>query len=473
MESALGRRGPSSLACPRERVGDVPYARRLVTATLALSITLVRAAATFPHRTETTAVIVLIFAACILWAAPRQRRGVLLSGGAVLVFVYVGDVALALVRGAEDGAYVSLSAAVGKITLYVASALLALTALSSTRDRPERDRRLRAIVLAPAIYAIANLVLSEAGFHAATTTIGAAGGQAQLLGLAGLGASRTVYPLATSINLYSIVVSCGAAGVVVLRVSRPDLLPRLIAWPAALVCVYEVLAGDSRATLLWAVVITAVFLIRRGFRGLPVIAWALPFFPMIVIGLLDLIASSGIAQVLSRGNGGQNNLGSIATGTGRVYIWQGAWSVIRHLRLQDLIGWGAAGQVPSGASTHYAFVFPGQPLAYTVFTHNSSLQAILDEGYLGLLILVVLLWRTFVLLKRHLAAVPDSPARALVAMLLVIVLSGATEVSPSYYSEEGLLLVLLIGAPQPADAPPDLDASPPAVARPPVAVGVP
>ena len=72
------------------------------------------------------------------------------------------------------------------------------------------------------------------------------------------------------------------------------------------------------------------------------------------------------------------------------------------------------------------------------------LQTILDEGYIGLLILVVLIWRTFVLLRRHLRLDPRSPASALVAMLLVIILSGATEVSPTYYSEEVLLMVFLI-----------------------------
>ena len=44
-------------------------------------------------------------------------------------------------------------------------------------------------------------------------------------------------------------------------------------------------------------------------------------------------------------------------------------------------------------------MFPTEPLAYTVFTHDVVLKTILDEGYLWLLILVVLVWRTFVLLR--------------------------------------------------------------------------
>jgi hypothetical protein len=445
--STIARQGPDRIRDARGRArarpDDSPLARRLVTATLLLSITLVRAAAALPHRTVLTVVVVVIFIAVAAWAAPRQRRNVLLTGSALLVFIYVGDVGLALVRGAQDGDYAKLTTSLGRIVLYLTTAFMALCALGCARDLAERDRRLRAIVLAPAIYALINLVLDEGGIHGASSaTQGGAGGSAQLLGFAGLSAGRTVYPLATSINLYSIVASSAAAGVVVLRVRRPDLLPRIVAWPLALVCIYEVLAGDSRATLLWAVVVAAVFVIWRRFKGVPLIAWVMPFFPLIVIGILGLVANSGLAQALNRGSGTE----SVATGTGRLYIWRGAWAVLRHFRLEDLIGWGAAGQIPSGASGHYTFVFANDPLSYTVFTHSSSLQTLLDEGYIGLFILVLLLWRTFLLLKRHLITVPNSPVSALVAMLLVVVLSGATEVSPSYYSEEVLLLLLLVAS---------------------------
>ena len=362
------------------------------------------------------------------------------------MFLYAGDVVLALVRGARDGAYLSLTSAIGKGILYFATVLLGLTAVACARDRDQRDRRLAAIVYSPAVYAVVNLVLAEAGVQNAQPAGATAGTQDQLLGALGVGGGRTVYPLATSINLYSIVASSAVAGLVVLRLRRPDLIRRRYAWPAILVCLYEVVAGDSRATLVWAALIIALFAVRRRYRGSPWLAWAVPFFPLIVTGLLNLVADSGIANALNRSSGGQSNFESFATGTGRVYIWKGAWQVLRHFQLQDVVGWGAAGQIPSGASLHYAFVFPNEPLAYTVFTHSAPLQAILDEGYLGLLLLVLVLWQTFRLLNRLLALEPRSPASALVAMLMVILLSGATEVSPSYYAEEVLMLVFLIGS---------------------------
>jgi hypothetical protein len=407
---------------------------------LACSITLTRIASTLPHKTVTIPIVTLIFLTAILWAAPRQARNVLLTGSAVLAFVYCGDVCLALVRGAQDGAYSNLTSAIGKIGLYLTTLTLGMVAVASARDRAERDERLIAVLLAPAVYAAVNLLLSLAGMQNPVPAGATAGGQDQLLSFVGVGEGRQVFPLTTSINLYSIVASASVAGLVVMRLRSPERLPRAIAWLGIVVCLYEVLAGDSRATLAVTVAVIALFVLRRRFAGASGVAALIPFFPLIIIGALDILANTGIADVLGRGG----NFGSVASGTGRVYIWKGTWEVLRHFELQHLIGWGAAGQIPSGASIHYAFVFAGQPLAYTVFTHDVVLQTILDEGYIGLAIFVAVIWRTFLLLGRHVRREPGSPAAALIAMLLVIVLSGATEVSPSYYAEEVLLMTFLI-----------------------------
>jgi hypothetical protein len=447
-----GRRGDARLVrstwprvrtTPRSQAGLLS-APNLVTGVVAASITLVRIASTFSHKTVTIPIVALIFLVCTLWCLPRQSRNVLITGAAGLVFLYGADVGLALIRGAQDGAYVNMTSATGKIVLYLTTILLGLVAVSSARDKAERNQRLLAILLAPVIYVTINLLLALGGVQNPVPAGATAGTQAQLLGFIGIAGARQEYPLSTSINLYSIVASSSLAGLIVLRLRAPELLPRIVAWPLIVICLYVVISGDSRTTLAAALVVVLVFLIWRRFAGAPWVAGVMAFFPLIVIGALELLSSSGVASLLSRGSNGQTNFDSFSTGTGRVYVWRGAWEVIKHFSLQDVIGWGAAGQIPSLASAHYAFVFPTQPLAYTIFTHDVVLQTILDEGYIGLLILVVLLWRTFVLLRRHLRLHPRSPAAGLVAMLLVIILSGATEVSPSYYSEEVLLMVFLI-----------------------------
>jgi O-antigen ligase len=432
--------GPDArnLTASGERLITAP---RLVTGVLAGSITLVRIASTFGHKTLTISVVMLIFMACVLWALPQQRHNVLLSPSAGLVFLFGVCVSIALLRGAQDGSYGNLVSATGKIVLYLPVIALGIVGVSSARNAKEREHRVLAIVLAPVVYAAVNAVLGFAGVQNPNPTGAATGTQDQLLGLLGFTGGREIFPLTTSINLYSIVASASVAGLIVLRLRAPESLPRVIAWPAVIICLYEVIAGDSRATLAFAAAVVLVFLLRRRFANASGIGLLIPAFPLIVIAALGVLANTSLGDLLSRSNGG---FGSLATGTGRLYIWRGTWQVLSHFQLQDLIGWGAAGQIASGASLHYAFVFPNTPLAYTVFTHNEVLQTILDQGYIGLVVLVALVWQTFRLLARHIRREPRSPAIALVAMLLVIVLSGATEVSPSYYAEEVLIMTFLI-----------------------------
>ena len=367
------------------------------------------------------------------------------------MFLFALDIALALVRGAQDGDYSTMTGSIGRILLYLTVLALGIVSLTSARDLAERDRRLLAIALAPFVYVLINGLLTAAGVQAplppgATAgERGTVGSQSQLLSFLGIAGGREQFPLATSINLYSIIAAGAFAGLAVLRIRAPERLPRKIAWPAMAICLVEVLIGDSRTALGVAFVIVLIFLIWRRFNGTSIVALLIPAFPLIVVGVLRVIGSSSVGSLLGRtGGAGQNNLGSVASGTGRTYIWSGVWQVLKHFSFHDVIGWGAAGQIPSGASLRYIFVFPQDNLAYTAFTHNLTLQVLLDEGLIGLVILVAVLARTSVLLKRHLREEPSSPAAALVAMLLVFILCGGTEVSPTYYTEEVLIMTFLI-----------------------------
>ena len=58
--------------------------------------------------------------------APSVTQRVV-TGAAGLVFLYGEDVGLALIRGAQDGAYVNMTSAVGKIVLYLTTIMLAMS----------------------------------------------------------------------------------------------------------------------------------------------------------------------------------------------------------------------------------------------------------------------------------------------------------------------------------------------------------
>ncbi len=408
------------------------------------SVTLVRAGESFGHKTTLQAVVIGIFIYAILWAIPRQPRGSFLNPRVALVLLFVASIGLALVRGADHGVYGNVASAGGKAVLYSVVALFGVALVTTAEDRETRDRRLMALVLALPVYAASNLVLHLGGMQNPNPAGATAGTSSQLAGLVGISSGREVFPLTTSINLYSIVVGASVAAVGVLRLRAPQWCPRWLVALVTLICVYELLVGDSRTEVAVALGVVLLFALFKRFRGLPWIAVIIPALPLIVLGFLRVLAATGVANAFNRNTPGQNQFGSVVSGTGRVDIWQGAWQVLSRLQPQELFGWGAAGHISSGASLHYAYVFPRDPLGYTEFTHSLPIQVALDEGIVGLLLLIAALWMTFSSLRRHISLDPNSPAIALVAILLVFVACGATEVSITYYAEEALVMTLLI-----------------------------
>jgi O-antigen ligase len=73
-----------------------------------------------------------------------------------------------------------------------------------------------------------------------------------------------------------------------------------------------------------------------------------------------------------------------------------------------------------------------------VHAHDLALQTVLDAGLIGLAVLTVVVTMAL----RRLARL-GNPALALVAMLVTVILCGATEVTPTYYSQEALIMTLL------------------------------
>ena len=407
------------------------------------SVTLIRAGESFGHKTVLQSVVIAIFLYAILWAIPRQPRGSFLSPRVMLVLLFVASIAFALVRGAQHDSYGNLTSAGGKAFLYALVALFGVSLVTTATDAAARDRRMIALALALPLYAAANLLLHLAGMQNPNPAGATVGTSSQLAGLIGISSAREVFPLTTSINLYSIVVGASVAGVGVLRLRSPEWCPRWLVGLVTVICAYELLVGDSRTEIAVALCVVLAFALFKKFKGSRWIPVVIPALPLIVVGFLHLIAASGIANSFNRGAPG-SQFGSVVSGTGRVDIWQGAWHVLRRLQLQEIFGWGAGGHITSGASLNYAYVFPRDPLGYTEFTHSLPIQIILDEGVIGLVLLIAALWMTFSVLHRHISRNPSSPAIALVATLIVFVVCGATEVSITYYAEEVLTMTLLI-----------------------------
>jgi O-antigen ligase len=415
------------------------YGRQLVLGVTFFSIILIRLQVLIGHQTEVAPMVLLILLACVWWglanSKPIPHRGALYA-----VLAYVACIDIGVVRGSLAGVYVNKDHAISQSLTYLAVLLVGYFLITTSRTQKDHRQAFAAIALAPGVYALANALLYIAGVKSATVGINEQNigtlQKASLLELFHIHMFRVQFPMATGVNSTGIVAGAGLAGCLVL-ISRRG-APRWLTLPCAAGCLYCLLLGDNRTALFIAVIAGLYFSWTRRASASRWIAAAVPVLPILLI--LGVALLNGIAgSKLSRGS-----TTNFESGNNRFHIWEAAWSMLRHPSVQQLYGWGDNAQITSGVSERYAYLFASLPHPLTYSTHNLVIQTIFDEGYVGLLIVVLAAWVTASRLLRYIRSEPSPLANALMAVLAVTLLSGTTEVSPSYGTEEALIATLLV-----------------------------
>jgi len=412
-----------------------------------LAITLTRINALTTHQRIVQAVVLLLFVGVVLWCFPqRQRYADRATLGMVAVYLALLDISL--IRGAKAGAYEKLSTSLREAALYVFVLWFAYLLVATARTRFERDRRLICLALSPVVYAVINLLLHFAHFtspQAATlannplTTATEVGTTDTTLAFLGIHTGRALFPMAESVNYFGIICSVGMTGAAVLAMYRTGATRRWLIL-AAIACTLCVLLGDSRGPLASGLAVILYFLVSKRQRAATWVAGLLPVLPILLVAVLNLVVAIGASSALSRGSGG-----NFATATGRTKIWSVAWHYLATAGPKDLVGWGANGHLSSGASNGWAYLFRGLLVdPATANTHDLVLQSIFDMGIIGLLALAVAAVMSARAFAKDFEIDRASPARALLAMLVVLILSGITEASPTYLAPENLVMLLLL-----------------------------
>jgi O-antigen ligase len=404
----------------------------------ACSITVIRLPVYFGYHRYFKIAVPLLFVVGIMSLLPLPHRR-LTTRAIGAAWLYVAVVAVEILRGAQIGAYSDVTSGALEVATFGVVLLYAALLVATAQGQIERRQRLIALVFAPAIYVTANAFLHLMGAVAPATlnpeTISvAASAPAQLLGLLGIHSLRVEFPLTTSINGFGIVAAAALAATAVLASRADSRALRLTCLGLAAASLYCLLLGDNRGALLIAVIVSSLLMVFRRLSAARIIALLLPAFPILVIWGLGLLGHSSIVSTFSRK--GDN----LATATDRLYIWEAAWSVLKHPSINWVYGWGAGGQITSGAVAGYARLFGTLSVARLESTHNVVIQTVVDGGLIALVLLVAACYRAIESLSRA----ADEPAcAALLAGLLVVILSGLTEDTPTYYTHEAFLTVLL------------------------------
>jgi O-antigen ligase len=371
--------------------------------------------------------IVAFVLGALLSGFPRQ----VMHGRALLFFLFTVLVVISLERtDLTRVRFVSHNAILRQELFAIGAAWFLASALWGRTELWERRRN--AALLAPGVLVVTNLALWAIGFHFGPKPPNA--GQAEMLTHLGFQISRQTLPLTPGINSAGDVAAIAAAMSFVLLRSGGSRRFHLSVIAASLATIG---LTDARGSLLYVLVAVAAVAFTPGFakRAAVAVPVLIPLLPSILLVVLS--RSSGYTSALNHG-------GDVTTATGRSFIWRAIYDHLGKPHFADLFGYGYYGQITSGVSYQYAFLFRYQPIPESASAHNMLLQTILDSGYVGAVVTVALLSVGIWTVSQRYTETLSSWDLATVIGLLVLVLLGTTETVPTIYFPESFVLALLL-----------------------------
>lgn len=411
----------------------------LVSGVLLFSLVLIRAPILMGERVTISiyGLSLLPFGLAIVSLTLLRRPSWRPSRGLLIAITYLLMIMVAALRGVDVGT-ISPQAAGLQSVHFILLALLAAGAFLGEPAAHRRERYLRALCWAPVVYVVTNVALHLAGIGPATTGYRSEGAYlpATTLQAFGVSMSRVQFPLSGGVNAFGPICAIALAICATLWCSRRQ---RILAVLGGLVCLYAILAIDSRGALSFGLLAVALVVLipRARHRGLGWVGITLPLLPILLVMTLGALSTS-MAASLSRSGVG---VADITAGTGRTAVWREAARTLAAFRVDNVIGYGQAGQVVSGTSVDYAYIFRGYLDPLGASAHNLLLQTGLDLGWLGILIVVALVSVVLLRLAQH----SEAPFhRALLAATLAAVLVGIVEAAPTTSNAESFMFWILV-----------------------------
>jgi len=322
------------------------------------------------------------------------------------------------------------STILGNFFIWVLIAIFGFTLFTAAPDEQTRIIYRRGIFIAISLYFIFNLTLYSLGFQS-PEVLYVNSTKAVLLNSVGINLNRALFPTAGGINSFGTTAGIGlVACFVILTMPGSKRVDQIISVFGGLSSFAIIIYTDSRGTLAYTSLLIFLILILPKMiygllRWLPVIA---PLLPLTLLSVLRLLPET-VVSTLSRSGSDLTNMSN------RLVIWNIVLDELINFKWIHLIGFGYRGQVLSGLSRSYSFLFTSYTSSEIASAHNSLLQSVLEVGYLGSFLFIALLF----LLMGKLAQTTqrnrnDYTPKAMLFVLAYLILSGITEAvfSPDY-----------------------------------------
>lgn len=314
-------------------------------------------------------------------------------------------------------------------------ALLGACAFLREPRESERERYLRALCWAPATYVTVNVVLHLMGVGPLQEVYGpevshSSGTILQAIGIPG---SRVQFPLAGGINALGPICAVALAMSLVLALRREQ---TKLAIAGVVVSIYAIVAIDSRGALVFSLGAVALVFAAPRARKLQ-IRWVVLLLPVLPVLLGGVLATFSASRSFGRDSPSYDP----TTGGGRTVVWRAVAVTLATPRPENLYGYGQNGQLASGASLNYAYLFGRQDSRYLASAHNMLLQTALNIGWAGALLLLGLMSAVIARVGRR--AQTDASYLALLAAILAMLSIGIVEAAGTPSNPETFVWLLL------------------------------
>lgn len=339
----------------------------------------------------------------------------------------------------------SISVAVfAKNVIWWSTVWVMATAIILRADNAEKAQRYFACILASGIlYLALNVVLASAGIQA--TRFEAVYGylpQNSILKVLGFRAYLPYYPMSAGLKSMSTVSGTVAVLFLSLAMYNRSVRRRLLMSVCGLFAFCVTVSVDSRMAVMSAVVVLIVGKLFLSLRIHKVLRWApllIPMAALILPVLAGRVSTIRAAVILARAGDTAN----IASLSGRTDVWDTVLTEFSNPKAVHLVGYGAYGQRQSGLGEKYSHAFEGrEDDISSKSAHNAALQILVDRGYGGLILFVLLQ----LALLRNLTREMSAQRYALMNALLFMYLVGTTQVLPYYSPADHYALYLMMVA---------------------------
>ncbi|NMB55526.1 MAG: O-antigen ligase family protein [Leptolinea sp.] len=356
------------------------------------------------------------------------------------LLVYLCVLGIAVLRSTFSDSF-PLQSTLGNYVLWFTFALFGILVFSCCQNIARWKLYQEAIYYGIIVYVLVNVLANFLGLTN-QEELYVTSRPAVMLQFFGISTNRVLFPLASGINTFGIVAGAAICISIILVVNSTQRKDRVFGTIGLISGVYAILLTDCRGGLFFSAVtiFTAVIFPNRylkTFRWLPLIA---PFLPFLYIFIQENIPFWVIQGLLRT-----PFLGNVDILSGRGTIWKTIIDHYSNFQFIHLFGYGYHGEVISGLSQEYSYLFTNFINSDWITVHNYFLQTLLEIGYLGLILMVWFITTITTRLAKMVTANPrDNSAKILFYLMFYFILAGTTETVLSTYHLELFFIFLLI-----------------------------